>query len=112
MRQLVAAVAARDAGGLAARLAPRAADGTRARDFVTWLRQARDVSLSAQPTRGALVTQGGQARVAVRVPLRWRSAVGPLRWTAQRDAQFWLTFAYDGARWRERDVTLVRQFPP
>lgn len=112
MQQLVAAITARDIGGLSSRLAPRAADGTPSRNFLVWLRDARGVALAAPPTRGALVTQGGQSRVAVRVPLRWRPAVGPLSWSARRDAIFWLAFAYDGDRWRGSGATLVGRFPP
>jgi hypothetical protein len=50
--------------------------------------------------------------VAVRVPLRWRAAVGPVRWNVRRDAVFWLTLSPDGARWRGRGVTLAERFPP
>jgi hypothetical protein len=112
VRQLVATVRARDTRALAARLAPRAGDGTPARDFLVWLRRADRLAFRAAPTRGGVVVRGRQARVAVRVPFQWRAAVGPVRWTVRRDAVFWLTLAPDGARWRGRGVTLAGRFPP
>jgi hypothetical protein len=108
--ELVAALRARDMSTLERRLAPRAADGSDAREFLEWVRKARGFR-PGLPAAGAVAQDGATARVAVRVPLQWRGS-GLLGGGSSRDVTFYVALRHGDGGWRGGEVTLAERVKP
>lgn len=111
VQRFVAALDDRNVGEVARRLAPRAVDGSPSREFVSWLEGAQGLSADA-PALGEASDEGSRARVAFRVPLRWRGGGGSLGNRGRKDVTFWMTLAHDEQGWHGGEVLLGGRVAP
>ncbi|GJG85267.1 hypothetical protein tb265_04480 [Gemmatimonadetes bacterium T265] len=111
VQRFVAALDAHDLDAVARRLAPRAVDGSSAREFVTWLEGTQGLSADAAAL-GEASDEGSRARVAFRVPLRWRGGGGSLGDRGRKDVTFWMTLTHDEQGWHGGEVLLGGRVAP
>ena len=111
VQRFVAALDNHDYAEVSRRLAPRAVDGSSAREFVGWLAGTDGLAADA-PALGDASDEGSRARVAFRVPLRWRGGGGSLGDRGRTDVTFWMTLAHDDQGWHGGEVLLGGRVAP
>ncbi len=111
VQRFVASLDARDVAEVSRRLAARAVDGSASHDFVSWLEGTRGLSADA-PAIGEASDEGARARVAFRVPLRWRGGGGSLGDQGRKDVTFWMTLSHDDQGWHGGEVLLGNKVAP
>ncbi|HEY0777422.1 MAG TPA: hypothetical protein VGD56_05590, partial [Gemmatirosa sp.] len=111
VQRFVASLEAHDVSDVSHRLAARAVDGSASHDFVTWLEGTKGLTADA-PALGEASDEGSRARVAFRVPLRWRSGGGSLGEQGHKDVTFWMTLAHDDQGWHGGEVLLGGKVAP
>ena len=111
VQRFVASLEAHDVSEVSHRLAPRAVDGSASREFVTWLEGTKGLTADS-PALGDASDEGNRARVAFRVPLRWRGGGGSLGEQGRKDVTFWMTLAHDDQGWHGGEVLLGGKVAP
>ena len=111
VQRFVASLEAHDVAEVSRRLASRAVDGSPSREFVTWLDGTQGLTAGA-PALGEASDEGARARVAFRVPLRWRAGGGALGEQGRKDMTFWMTLAHDDQGWHGGEVLLGNRIAP
>ena len=111
VQRFVASLEAHDVAEVSRRLTARALDGSSAREFVTWLEGTPGLTADT-PALGEASDEGTRARVAFRVPMRWRAAGGAAAERVRRDVTFWMTLSHDDQGWHGGEVLLGNRVAP
>jgi hypothetical protein len=108
--EFVAALRRRDVDALEQRLAATAGDGSAAREL-----RGVGAQGARPPRRGAgrrrRAARGATARVAVRVPLQWKSG-GMLGSGRSKDVVFYVGLRHGDGAWQPGEVVLAARFAP